>query len=101
MESYKHFATKSYKDSQVWLSYKDVWAFLNKLGLVDGKTLAKWDYGVIFKAVNFTTETNALNPDHGVVRYEFLECLVRVGIEKFKVKGSCHTMSSSSMCARL
>ena len=56
MESYKHFATKTYKDSQVFLSYKDVWAFLDELGLVDGKTFAKFDYDVIFKAVNFTTE---------------------------------------------
>ena len=89
MESYKYFASKSYKQENVYLSYKDVLQFLNELGLVDGKTFRKFDYDSIFKAVNFTDNETDLNPDFGVVRYEFLETIVRVAIEKFKNKGSC------------
>ena len=68
-----------------------MWDFLNEIGIVDleGKTFTKYDYDPIFRAVNFTDADSPLNPDHGVVRYEFLETLVRVAIEKFKVKGSC------------
>jgi hypothetical protein len=47
------------------------------------------DYDVIFKAVNFNESgEQELNPTHGVVRYEFIETIVRVAIEKFRVKGT-------------
>jgi len=40
--------------------------------------------------VNFNEGPNSdLNPLNGVVRYEFVEFLVRVAIEKFMVRGSC------------
>lgn len=91
LETYKHFASKTHKDSQVFLSYNDVWDFLLEIDVVDNKTFSKHDYDPIFRAVNFSDAEEPLNPDHGVVRYEFLETLVRVAIEKFKVKGSCKT----------
>ena len=69
------------------MSYKDLLHCLTELGVLDGVTFRKIDYDAIFKAVNYTQFTSDLNPSHGVVRYEFLETIVRVAIEKYKNEG--------------
>jgi len=55
---------------------------------MDEKSFRKIDFDVIFKAVNFTETESELNPTHGIVRYEFIETLVRVAVEKYMIKGN-------------
>jgi hypothetical protein len=64
---------------------------LTSTGIIDGVSFRKEDFTVVFKAVNFTELESDLNPAHGVVRYEFVETIVRVAIEKFLVKGTAQT----------
>jgi hypothetical protein len=48
---------------------------------------------VIFKAINFNEADvdMSLNPSNGVVRYEFIEAIVRIAIEKYMIKGTAAT----------
>jgi len=88
IEVYKHFAWETYKPDNVYMSYGDGMKFLNALGVFDEHNFKKVDYDCIFKAVNYTEFTSSLNPLNGVVRYEFLETIIRVAIEKYKVQGT-------------
>jgi hypothetical protein len=86
---YKHFASQNIKTDNVFLNYTELLQFLTVTGIVDERSFRKVDYDVIFKAVNFNEMGDQeLNPSHGVVRYEFVETIVRVAVEKFMVKGT-------------
>jgi hypothetical protein len=86
IEVYKHIACKNVKNGNVFMNYNELLGFLTETGVIDERTFRKVDYDVIFKAVNYTELENTLNPTYGVVRYEFIETLVRVAIEKYFVK---------------
>jgi hypothetical protein len=91
IEVYKHFASQNIKNENVFINYNELLLFLTKTGVVDEITFRKVDYDVIFKAVNFNEMESTLNPTHGVVRYEFIETIIRVAVEKYKVQGTAQT----------
>ena len=71
----------------MFITYNECISFLEKTEILDNVTFRKCDFDVIFKAVNFTEIESELNPAHGIVRYEFIETLVRVAVEKYMIKG--------------
>ena len=81
----------SVKKGNVFINHRELLTFLESLDIVDGFSFRKEDYDVIFKAVNYTEIDSKLNPASGVVRYEFTELIIRVAIEKYKVKGPAET----------
>ena len=91
-DAYRYVASSSVKKGgNIFINHRELLTFLESVGLVDGVTFTKPDYDVIFKAVNYTEIESELNPTSGVVRYEFIETIVRVAIEKYKVKGTAET----------
>lgn len=65
--------------------------FLEKFNILDEVTYHKYDFEVQWTAVNYNEGPAELNPLNGVVRYEFVEFIVRIAIEKFMVRGECKT----------
>jgi hypothetical protein len=53
VETYKYFATISYKESNVFINYNELYKFLTDTGVIDEVTLRKVDYDVIFKATMY------------------------------------------------
>jgi hypothetical protein len=77
------------KSDNVFINYLELITFCRNTGIIDGTTFTKPDFDVIFKAINYNDDTDSeLNPTSGVVRYEFIEFIVRVALEKYYRKGS-------------
>ena len=91
LDSYKFVASNTVKHDNLFVQHRELFTFLQSVDLVDNVTFTKADYDVIFKAVNYTEIESELNPTSGVVRYEFIETIIRVAVEKYKVKGSAET----------
>ena len=46
---------------------------------------------VLFIAANYEVEDQDDNPDLALIRFEYIELLVRIAIEKYKKTGECKT----------
>ena len=62
-------------------SYTDF--FVNKTGIVDNKTLKLPDVDRSFIATNYMDKKIPLNPSTALVRFEFLEMIVRLAQDKY------------------
>ena len=85
-ETYKFFA--SYNPSgDVWsISSNPLTDFVNQAGLVDGKTLKLSDVDLKFIATCSSAlewKGNFRNPERALVRFQFLEFLVRLAEDKY------------------
>ena len=60
------------------------------LGLVDGETLKLNEIDMLFIVVN-SIRKGEYNPANGLVRYQFLEILMRIAFKKFLSNGSANT----------
>lgn len=67
-----------------FIDFREVEQYIHHLGLYDHKfTLA--NFSIMFSAVNFEEFDMEKNPDRLLVRYEFIEVLVRVANIKFRL----------------
>jgi len=84
-DCYKHFAAIG-APSEIWSiplnTYTD---FCSSAGIIDGKVLKLSDFDRIFIATYTKTEKekNPRNPDRALVRYQFMEGLVRIADQKY------------------
>jgi len=66
------------------------------MGLYDGKYVHKDTVNRMFIAANVSdNEEVAQNPSNALIRYEFIEFLVRIGKAKYKESGVVKTVASS------
>ncbi len=59
---------------------------LNEAHLIDQSTFSTADADRMFIAVNASAK-NPLNPQHALVRFQFLEIIIKIAIEKFLKQG--------------
>lgn len=55
--------------------------------MVDNKFLKLKDVDLNYVATNSVKEKNYLNPERNLVRYQFMEILVRIAVDKYYKKG--------------
>ena len=99
----KHFAVL--KDVFIHTASKDAFPtiemfgteeFSKHMGLIDGKHVKKKDINRMFIAANVSDKDNELsNPVNALVRYEFIEFLVRIAKYKYKEAGLVATAAES------
>jgi hypothetical protein len=58
--------------------------FVNCTNLVDNETLALKDINIDFQQTNANVKGQKWNPERGLVRYQFMEMLLRLGIFKYR-----------------
>jgi len=96
-DCYKHFAAIG-APSEIWSiplnTYTD---FCSSAGIIDGKILKLSDFDRIFIATYTRTEKerNPRNPDRALVRYQFMEGLVRIADQKYIGSGMASTYSEA------
>ena len=69
--------------------------FSKNMGLIDGKHVKKKDVNRMFIAANVSDNDNSVNPANAMVRYEFIEFLVRMAKYKYKEAGLVATCAES------
>lgn len=66
------------------------------MGLIDGKHVKKKDVNRMFIAANVSDSNNEnMNPANAMIRYEFIEFLVRMSKYKYKEAGLAATIAES------
>ncbi len=68
-------------------------AHLSKI--IDGKSVTEENVIVLFIAANYEIDDQSDNPDQALIRFEFIELLVRIAIEKYKKRGMFNTAFQS------
>ena len=59
------------------------------------KNLRKAGVVILFIAANYEVDEQDDNPDQALIRFEYIELLVRIAIEKYKKTGICKTACES------
>jgi hypothetical protein len=88
-EVYKYYGSVS-PVGDIWsLSTVSFAELIDKLGVIDPVLLVAADVNIKFvgTANNLVFKGNNRNPVRGLVRFELLECLVRIADEKYLKKG--------------
>ena len=49
----------------------------------------------LFIAANYTSQKNKYIPDRALLRFQFIEVLIRMAIEKYEKTGKCTTISEA------
>jgi len=84
-ECYKYYAAIG-APSEIWSIPMNTYTeFCSSAGVIDGKILKLSDFDRIFIATYTRTEKekNSRNPDRALVRYQFMEGLVRIADQKY------------------
>ena len=87
IQVFKKYSARSVKPDNVYISYTELYDLLHDFDVIDDKSFKKCDYDVIFNVVRENEEGSEIKPEAEFVRHEFIEALVRIGIEKYKVRG--------------
>ena len=69
--------------------------FLNQSGIVDGKLIKLSEIDILFITTNTVAVKLPFNPDRALVRYQLLEILVRIAIDKYIKNKICDTASEA------
>ena len=96
-DCYRHFAAIG-APSEIWsIPLNTYTEFCSSAGIIDGKLLKLSDFDRIFIATYTRTEKdrNPRNPDRALVRYQFLEGLVRIAEHKYLASGLAGTFSDA------
>lgn len=67
--------------------FRDFMNFAHLSKIIDGKAVTEESVIVLFIAANYELEDQGDNPDQALIRFEFIELLVRIAIEKYKKSG--------------
>lgn len=93
-DCYKHFAAIG-APSEIWsIPLNTYTEFCLTAGIIDGKLMKLSDFDRVFIATYTRTdkERNPRNPDRALVRYQFLEGLVRLSDQKYISNGLATTI---------
>lgn len=96
-DCYKYYATIG-APSDIWsIPLNTYTEFCNSCGIIDGKILKLSDFDRIFIATYTRTDKdkNPRNPDRALVRYQFLEGLVRISEQKYLNTGTVSTYADA------
>jgi hypothetical protein len=88
-EVFQYYAFQGTGGSAFTISRNEITQLMREFGILDRRNMRIADLDVIFVAVNFEEagrEDNDDNDDRELERFEYVECLVRVAIEKFQNK---------------
>ncbi|KAL4496015.1 hypothetical protein ABPG72_015437 [Tetrahymena utriculariae] len=79
------------------ISQSQFLAIANKMKLTDGKLfkIADVDYNFISAISNTVKEHNYLNPEKVVIRFQFLELIVRIICDKYMRNGNCKSVQKA------
>lgn len=102
-ENYRHIRNcyKYYSSvgiaSDVWGISNNSWTeFINQCGIIDGKTFNLAGSDLQFNISNYPGDRkDVYNPKASLVRFNFLEIIVRIGIVKYKDSGITDSFSSA------
>ena len=87
-ECYKFHSGVSYLNGVPCISQNVLAEIANAMRIADGRLLKLSDVDMEFIAVNARRKVDPnkkfLNPERGLVRYEFMEVLVRIAIQKYR-----------------
>lgn len=96
-DCYKHFSAIG-APSEIWsIPLNTYTEFCSTAGIIDGKLVKLSDFDRIFIATYTRTEKdrNPRNPDRALVRYQFLEGLIRIADHKYINSGLANNSPSA------
>jgi hypothetical protein len=103
-ENYRHIRNCYKYYSSVGVA-SDIWGignnsfteWINQCGIIDGKTFNLAGSDLQFNISNYPGDRKDLyNPKGSLVRFNFLEIIVRIGIVKFKDSGTTDSFTTAT-----
>jgi Ni,Fe-hydrogenase I cytochrome b subunit len=82
-DTYKHFSVISNQTEVPSIAMNSFTEFINQTEIIDGRTLKLADIDLLFITTKSSSTKHPLNPDRALVRYQFMEILVRIALDKF------------------
>ncbi|EAR80670.2 hypothetical protein TTHERM_02504170 (macronuclear) [Tetrahymena thermophila SB210] len=97
MNLYKYHSSIGMIGDIPTISQSQFLALANKMKLTDGKLykIVDIDYNFISAISNTDKERNYLNPEKAVIRFQFLELIVRIICDKYMRKGNCKNVQKA------
>jgi len=94
-DTYKYFAAIGVSGDLFSVPINAFTEFLNQAGIVDGKLIKLSEIDILFITTNAVSVKQPFNPDRALVRYQFMEILVRIAVDKYVKQKVCATPSEA------
>lgn len=92
---YKHCSSHSNMEKLWCLGNNTITDIFSQMGIIDGKSLSLSSQDIEFEKVTYNTEKNSNNNKGNLVRFEFMEMMVRIGGAICFPKKICETWNES------
>jgi len=69
--------------------------FVKQIGLVDGNIIKFAASDTVFLSINKNSKATALNPGVALVRYQFLEIMMRLALKRYEESNPTLSLTSS------
>ena len=94
-DTYKYFSAMGLTGDVFSIPINAFTEFMNQSDIVDGKLIKLSEMDILFITTNTVSVKLPFNPDRALVRYQFMEILVRIAFDKYLKNKLCDSPSEA------